>query len=107
MFDLSKKKIDSMIFYEGDYIVNEKDRIFKVVGIIEKFGFECYNGIVIVIVYFNFMNNYNDIINVLVVVRNFKDVYKISNKISKNIYLNKDKEVVFDMIKYNEYLLRL
>lgn len=45
------------------------------------------------------MNNYNDTINVSVAVRNPKDVYKISNKISKNIYSNKDKEAVSDMIK--------
>ncbi len=38
MFDSSKKKIDSMTFHEGDYIANEKDRTFKVVGIIENLG---------------------------------------------------------------------
>ncbi|ENZ9535891.1 ABC transporter permease [Clostridioides difficile] len=107
MFDSSKKKIDSMTFHEGDYIANEKDRTFKVVGIIKKPGFERYNGIATAIAYFNPMNNYNDTINVSVAVRNPKDVYKISNKISKNIYSNKDKEAVSDMIKYNEHLLRL
>ncbi len=35
MFDSSKKKIDSMVFHEGDYIANEKDRTFEVVGIIK------------------------------------------------------------------------
>ncbi|HGM3506718.1 TPA: ABC transporter permease [Clostridioides difficile] len=107
MFDSSKKKIDSMVFHEGDYIANEKDRTFEVVGIIKNPGFERYDGVSTAITYFNPAVNYNDTMNISVTVKNPKDVYKISKKISKNIYPNEDEEAVSNMIKYNEHLLRL
>lgn len=107
MFDSNKKKIDNMVFHEGDYIANEKERTFKLVGIIKKPGFELYDEITTAITYFNPAVNYNGTMNISVTVENPKDVYKISKKISKNIYPNKDEESVSDMVKYNEHLLRL
>lgn len=107
MFDSNNKKIDNMVFHEGDYIANEKDKTFKLVGIIKKPGFEIYDEITTAITYFNPAVNYNGTINISVTVKNPKDVYKISKKISKNIYLNKDEESISDMVKYNEHLLRL
>ncbi|MGS5514472.1 ABC transporter permease [Clostridioides difficile] len=107
MFDSNKKKIDNMVFHEGDYIANEKDSTFKLVGIIKKPGFELYDEITTAITYFNPMIDYKGAMNISVTVKNPKDVYKISKKISKNIYPNKDEESISDMVKYNEHLLRL
>lgn len=107
MFDSNKKKIDNMVFHEGDYIANEKDRTFKLVGIIKKPGFELYDEITTAITYFNPTVDYKGTMNISVTVKNPKDVYKISKKISKNIYPNKDEESISDMVKYNEHLLRL
>lgn len=107
MFDSNKKKIDNMVFHEGDYIANEKDSTFKLVGIIKKPGFELYDEITTAITYFNHMIDYKGAMNISVTVKNPKDVYKISKKISKNIYPNKDEESISDMVKYNEHLLRL
>ncbi|MCC0630074.1 MULTISPECIES: ABC transporter permease [unclassified Clostridioides] len=106
MFDSNKKKVDNMVFHEGDYIANEKDRTFKLVGIIKKPGFELYDEITTAITYFNLLD-YKGTMNISVTVKNPKDVYKISKKISKNIYPNKDEESISDMVKYNEHLLRL
>ncbi|NMS91819.1 ABC transporter permease [Clostridioides difficile] len=106
MFDSNNKKIDNLVFHEGDYIANEKDRTFKLVGIIKK-PFEIYDEITTAITYFNPAVNYNETMNISVTVKNPKDVYKISKKISKNIYPNKDEESISDMVKYNEHLLRL
>ncbi|MCC0703532.1 ABC transporter permease [Clostridioides sp. ES-S-0049-02] len=108
MFDSNNKKIDDMsVFHEGDYIANEKEKTFKIVGIIKRPGFELTDQVATGLTYFNPIDNNKETVNISITAKNPKDIYEITRKISNNIYTNKDKASNSEMIKYNEHLLRL
>ena len=103
--------LDSPTVQENEKLVDTKEETFKVVGIINKPGFEYSNGIQTAITYIDksLVNN-NDKVNISVNVNNPKDIYSIVSSICKNGNLEKkidsNGEKV-DNVDYNEHLLRL
>lgn len=103
--------LDSPTLQENEKLVDTKEETFKVVGIINKPGFEYSNGIQTAITYIDksLINN-NDKVNVSINVNNPKDIYSIVSSICENGNLEKKNysngEKV-DNVDYNEHLLRL
>ncbi|MGL5694668.1 MAG: ABC transporter permease, partial [Peptostreptococcaceae bacterium] len=110
---------------ENEKIVNAKEKKYKVVGIMNRPGFE--NGIVTGITYLD-INSLakNEKINVSIAVNNPKEVYEIASNISKNLNLKSTNEVTeedltedngmhysndtgmyYENVSFNEHLLRL
>ncbi len=92
-------------------LVNTKEETFKIVGIMNRPGFEFSNGIPNAITYIDksLVNN-NDKVNVSITVNNPKDVYSIASSICKNAKLEQktyDDGIKGDNVNYNEHLLRL
>lgn len=103
--------LDSPVLQENEKLVDTKEKTFKIVGIMNRPGFEYSNGIQNAITYIDksLINN-NDKVNLSVNVNNPKDVYSIVSNICKNAKLEKkidsNGEKV-DNVDYNEHLLRL
>lgn len=103
--------LDSPTLQENEKLVDTKEETFKVVGIINKPGFEYSNGIQTAITYIDksLVNN-NDKVNISVNVNNPKDIYSIVSSICKNANLEKKTDSngeKIDNVDYNEHLLRL
>ena len=103
--------LDSPTLQDNEKLVDTKEETFKVVGIINKPGFEYSNGIQTAITYIDksLVNN-NDKVNISVNVNNPKDIYSIVSSICKNANLEKKTDSngeKIDNVDYNEHLLRL
>lgn len=103
--------LDSPTLQENEKLVDTKEETFKVVGIINKPGFEYSNGVQTAITYIDksLINN-NDKANISVNVNNPKDVYSIVSSICENGNLEKKTDSngeKVDNVDYNEHLLRL
>lgn len=103
--------LDSPTVQENEKLVDTKEETFKVVGIINKPGFEYSNGIHTAITYIDksLVNN-NDKVNVSINVNNPKDIYSIVSSICENGNLEKKTDSngeKVDNVDYNEHLLRL
>lgn len=103
--------LDSPTLQENEKLVDTKEETFKVVGIINKPGFEYSNGIHTAITYIDksLINN-NDKVNISVNVNNPKEVYSIVSNICQNAKLEKKTDSngeKVDNVDYNEHLLRL
>lgn len=113
---------------QEEKIVDLKSKDFKIVGIIERPGFE-YNGYGVVtgITYLDVSNlPKTQDINVSICANNPSEIYDIASKISKNLgfkevgivneenvdennslYYSNDKGVFYENLSFNEHLLRL
>ena len=103
--------LDSPTLQENEKLVDTKEETFKVVGIINKPGFEYSNGIHTAITYIDkLLVNNNDKVNVSINVNNPKDIYSIVSSIYENGNLEKKTDSngeKVDNVDYNEHLLRL
>ena len=101
---------------EDEYIKDAKEKTFKLVGIIEKPGFEYGDSVTTGITYLDASKLSSDkSINVSIKAKNPKDIYEIVPKIIKNANIEakvvegteNDQYPLYENIDYNEHLLRL
>ena len=103
--------LNSPTIQEDEKLVDSKKETFKIVGIMNRPGFEYSNGIPNAITYIDksLINN-NDKVKVSITVNNPKDVYSIASNICQNAKLDKKNDSngdKIDNVDYNEHLLRL
>ena len=114
---------------ENETLKDTKSESFKIVGIINKPGFEYEGGILTGITYLDINNQpANDSFNVSIAVKKPKEVYTIASQISKNLGLksgtkeegneesaeenssmhySSDTDEFYESLSFNEHLLRL
>lgn len=114
---------------ENETLKDTKSESFKIVGIINKPGFEYEGGILTGITYLDINNQpANDPFNVSIAVKKTKEVYTIASQISKNLGLksgtkeegneesaeenssmhySNDTDEFYESLSFNEHLLRL
>ena len=110
---------------ENETLKDIKSKSFKIVGIINKPGFEYESGILTAITYLDINNQpANDDFNVSIAVKKPKEVYTIASQISKNLGLktgtteenteenssmhySNDTDEFYENLSFNEHLLRL
>lgn len=111
---------------ENETLKDTKSESFKIVGIINKPGFEYESGILTAITYLDINNQpANDAFNVSIAVKKPKEVYTIASQISKNLGLkagateesteeenssmhySNDTDEFYENLSFNEHLLRL
>lgn len=109
-----------LLAYENEKIINATKKDFKIVGTIEKPGFE-WNGsdaVVTGITYLDINNiDKNQDVNVSISVNKPTEIYEIAPKIAKNLGLklkdvsgddyNNDQGTLYENLSFNEHLLRL
>lgn len=106
---------------EDEKLVDTHKEKYKIVGIINKPGFEMGKQVTTVITYLD-KNNIKDNVNVSIKTNNPKEIYDIAPLIAKNLglnttceedaptdsyYYNNDDGVYYENLSYNEHLLRL
>ncbi len=112
---------------EDEKIINAKSKEFKIVGIINKPGFEIGNQVINGITYLD-INNLpkNSDIDVSILANKPEDIYQVAKSISKNLGLkvtseiteenydeessynyNNDQGMYYEKLTFNEHLLRL
>ena len=111
---------------ENETLKDTKSESFKIVGIINKPGFEYESGILTGITYLDINKEpANDTFNVSISVKKPKEVYTIASQISKNLglkietteeddnkenssmYYSNDTNTFYENLSFNEHLLRL
>lgn len=109
-----------LLAYENEKIINATKKDFKIVGTIEKPGFE-WNGsdaVVTGITYLDINNiDKNQDVNVSISVNKPTEIYEIAPKIAKNLGLklkdvsgdnyNNKQGIHYENLSFNEHLLRL
>lgn len=109
-----------LLAYENEKIINATKKDFKIVGTIEKPGFE-WNGsdaVVTGITYLDINNiDKNQDVNVSIYVNKPTEIYEIAPKIAKNLGLklkdvsgdnyNNKQGIHYENLSFNEHLLRL
>lgn len=108
--DSKGEKLTGYWISEGEYIKNSKDKDFKIVGIIDKPGFEYGKLVSSAITYLDINNAEKNIpINLSINISNPKEIYEIVPKIAENanFKLEKNESDYYENLIYNESLLRL
>lgn len=106
--------------YENEKIINATKKDFKIVGAIEKPGFESSgtDAVVTGITYLDINNiDKSTNVNVSISVNKPTEIYEIAPKIAKNLGLklkdvsgddyNNDQGILYENLSFNEHLLRL
>ena len=112
---------------EDEKIINAKSKEFKIVGIINRPGFEIGNQVINGITYLDINNlSKNSAIDVSILANKPEDIYQVTKSISKNLGLkvtseiteenydeessynyNNDQGMYYEKLTFNEHLLRL
>lgn len=107
---------------DDEKLVDAKKKEYKIVGIINKPGFEYGKQVTTAITYLDINNiGSKEGINVLITANNPKEIYDIATVIAKNLglkvknvdveedssYYNNDNGVYYENLSFNEHLLRL